>query len=425
MTFSLVILVISIELAMFFRASRKSSFLPFPHGIMLYIILGQIVLFFTATGLLHSEFLKIYSSFAFVQNVISITLLLFLFYIFLYIFVPENKFSLRDVLLNQELGNTSLVLGAILLYCHAIIVFLVIDLGLAWANSVYLLMSSTLVLKSQSGIGLLAISVMKIMGLLSWSMSGYLYKSRNHHLFISVIPVSLFYLFYQIADHSRYSAAYIIVFSAIIYLDPKNKFKSLVGLIIGTILLFAGLGGRNSGHHGFSSLVYFFRDIQSFDSDSFGFLIINIFEGIFVSSEIFRVDHVYDAWYKVLALAPSISAIDGYDKYALLHQVRLHEYVPMSLIVELYQFGYIYILFYFLVITICAVLNKKLIERSKGIGPLVANSMMFMALFLQFTYPTRTVMRLVYIVLFLSIFLMITQSRNNKSNPLNEFTPIR
>lgn len=386
---------------------RKSSFLPFPHGVMAYLIGGQAACFLTIEGLIRSKFLSIYSSFTFMNKFLEICLLTFGLFLLVFLLSPRIRVDILKSARAIEIKDGAIILIILTLYLHLASFSAAVNWNLVWHNSQYLLMSNPAILNRAGGLPNLLLSMNKFAGLLSWGLLSYLIVSGRGKLSIIVAPIAMAYLFYQLGAHSRYSAAYVTVFSVIVSLRPRGRFFAILGAGIALMMLLGSLTGRSSGNHGLSSIPLFLNDLGRLNSNDIGFLLINVFEGFFVSSEVLRLSHNYETVYKFLSLSPTLSFMDGFNVLRPQMEMRLNPLVPISALTEVKLFGPGFLLYYFSLLILATHLSNRLLTLKQDAAAIALNAVVFMIWFLQFTYPTRTMSRFIYLVIFVSLLLLV------------------
>ena len=121
----------------------------------------------------------------------------------------------------------------------------------------------------------------------------------------------------------------------------------------------------------------------------------NIFEGIFVTAEYFSQQLTYQDSYKILSLMPTVSLIDGFTAVQKRFEIKLFDpYVPNSAVTEVLSFGAGYALVFFSVQFGAGWLSARALARDQHLPALFVNALIALSCYLQFTYSTRTVFRL-------------------------------
>src|SRR5262249_26112766 len=111
------------------------------------------------------------------------------------------------------------------------------------------------------------------------------------------------------------------------------------------IALMGALEQRATDRHGLSTLPETILSpfASSNPLDEISQSIMDFCQGAVVTAESFELYTDFNLKYKILAFSPLPSFVDGYSSIRSDSEQRLHDYVPMSGIGELYHFGWLYI----------------------------------------------------------------------------------
>lgn len=300
--------------------------------------------------------------------------------------------ELQIVSQNSATARRILTLLASLTLIVSVISFIGVDKNILLQNSSYLLMQGPRGVQfegavfrsihlSQGLFGLLAVSV--------FSLSVFL-KNRLC-IYISGIS-SLWFMSFFLGAHSRYAALYILAFFGIQILLRKNNFKiiGLVGLILFTLTMLSAVGGRQSGHHGLTSIPNFFSNVVSSRlSEQYTNVFFNIFEGFLSTSEAPAREYTYSERYQALSMSPLPSFIDGFSEGVRTEQKRLSPFVPASTFFEYLNFDVPFQIAYLMLFAFVIIVVSGAQERG-GLPALISPLLLFLAIFLSFTYSMRT-----------------------------------
>src|SRR5262249_12338787 len=106
--------------------------------------------------------------------------------------------------------------------------------------------------------------------------------------------------------------------------------------------------------------------------------------------------------YKILAFSPLPSFVDGYSSIRSDSEQRLHDYVPMSGIGELYHFGWLYICVLLVGLTMFIRAHTALAAKAPVIF-IVCNFLIMFSLYVLFSYPVRNALRFFWIAVILFV----------------------
>lgn len=419
--FEIYLIILIIEIPIFIASMRRSSFLPFPHGIMLYIIGAQTVCLFASLSWINSRFLMSYSSYYFVDHYFSVCAIPMIVFMAAALFSPHIKIkaSLLPKLIKIPSSLPKWV--TIMIYLHIFAFLISANLGLVWENHKYLLMTGPGILKINGRESAFLVALLKPIGLISWVLLAYMIISNKRRAVIALAPTSAFYYIYMLGAHSRTSAAFLVVFTVVVILGRKGKAVGVASALASVLTLMACLAGRSTGNHGISSVQNTFSLIASVKAQDLGEFLINVFEGIFVTGETFDISHVYPISYKFLSLSPTLSFIDNFSAIRAANTVMITPYAPASALTEIFLFGPIWWVAYAGVMGFSAYLSNKIMKRRRDAISFAVNSCIFLSWFLQFTYPSRLTTRFAYLGLSISVALMIhgriASKRKNRRRP--------
>jgi hypothetical protein len=398
------------EIVIFWRMTRRAVFLPFPHGLMLYFIMSQFAFNEVVKGNLESDFLYTWSSMAFYGNSDKIQLLffgLFLWAASLGVGVHLEKKPRTDG--HVTIPTIAVFATVIFIYAYHVLHVSQFQDGLLWFTSEYLLMKSPDALKPSWFAAPLA-SAFAPMGMLA-ILSATVFWMANHKWgTLALIPSIAWAFLVELAAHSRTSAMYLFGAAFLVRIaSPKRSTAFSIGLIIvGYFTVLSVLGGRVSFQHGLSSLGSYAENV-SIAYERIGFLgpLLNLTEGIFTTAEIFSREATFNVTYKILSFSPLPSFIDGFDRIRDSSMVRLHEYVPMGALQEVYLFGGWYMIMYFVIVSFAARVNLRQMCRSMSLGGMFNNIIIAGAWYIGLAYPCRNALRFQVISIIVTIIIEI------------------
>lgn len=303
----------------------------------------------------------------------------------------------------REKNRNGLSAAPVLVFLFAAYHFHILDKSIIYNSSEYLLMSSAKAVNEKTQFNLFIQSSHKLVGVISLFLLGSaIVRRRYFDAIVLVLPCIWFYLF-QIGAHSRFSAVNAASFAFPFLYSEKRAHKSIgmLFIIISVLNILSSLSGRGSNIQGFASISNYFNDALAISQTEFVEVLGNIFEGVFVQAEGFYYnEHQYATRYKITALSPLPSFLDGYADLIKWDQIRLHKYVPMSATTEVRLFGPAFLFIYFLIATYSYSIIFYFFRRKKQIAFTASLIIFTLACYLQFTYPTRNVFRFFYLVIF-------------------------
>lgn len=395
-----------IELAAIIWAIRRSGFLPFPHGTMIYLFTGQIMLALHAYGFLYYPFVRIYTTYAYVHFFPQMFMLQAAMLFALCPIAPKAHVSIGDTVRQMNVNETLFWGLILLLYACWSLVLVAINWSVVWSNSVYLTMTDpTKALLIDNAITRLAFTLVGPLGILAAATTAFTFCTGRGRLGIILLPVTAWSFFFGLAAHSRAAAAYLILAGLVAAMFPRARFAAILLILLGFVTTLSVLWGRGSSNHGFSSLPEFFNNIAAYYQVSGLDAVSNIYEGVFTTSEYFSRNFRFNYLYKILSLSPLFSFIDGYDSIRENYAIRLHYYVPNPAVSEVLSFGPVYALIYFSVLMTAGYQSAKLVVRRPGFVSLGLNALVMLSSYLQFTYDTRGQFRTFFYIAILCWFL--------------------
>lgn len=379
-----------IELAAIWWAVRRSGFLPFPHGTMLYLFTAQIMLTLHAYGVLYYPFVRVYSTYAYVHFYPQMFLLQATMLFALLPIVPKSNISIGDAVRTAKVSEGLFWGLIVLLYACWAIVMISIDWSIVWSNSVYLTMTDPKkALLLNNAATRVAFAIVGPLGIVAAAATSFSFCTGRTRFGVVLMPITAWSFFFAIAAHSRASSAYLILAGLVAAMFPRARVYAVCLVLLGFVTTLSVLWGRGSANHGFSSIPEYFTNISRYYQVSGLDAISNIYEGVFTTAEYFSHNFRFDPAYKRLSLSPLFSFIDGYDQVRELYSIRLQYYVPNPAISEVLSFGPGYAAVYFGVQLFAGYQSALFVVRRPGLVSLGLNSLVLLGSYLQFAYDTR------------------------------------
>lgn len=388
-----ILFVVPFEIIVMVWAWRRSGFIPYPHGFMLYLLVGQIVLALHANHIIEYSFVRVFSTYAYIFHYNEMFFLLSAMFFSLVVCVPNAKVSIREQVKLIRVSSTVLYTIIIGIIIFEATYALIIRWDVVWYNTTYLQMTSEDVLVSQNSLTRTIQQLFALVGLAAVGMTVFVISVRKWLLAAILIPIATWHVLYSLAAHSRVVTLYLGIAAILTFLLTRNRIVPVILAVAALLVTASVLWGRITDFHGFSSLPMFWVNIQRY-FDVIGFEIVgNLFEGMFVTSEYFSRGFRYANIYKILSLSPLFSFIDGFDQVRETYEVKLQYWVPNSAVSEVLSFGVPYIIVYFSAQIIAGYMSARLMIRRPGLLALLVNSYIFFSSIQQFAYSTRTVFR--------------------------------
>lgn len=386
----LMVILWPLEIVAIVWAIRRSGFLPFPHGTMIYLFTGQIMLALHAYGILFYSFLHVFSTYAYIHFFPQMFALQAIMLFSLCLVVPKAQVSISAAVQNINVNETVFFALIILLYACWGVVLVSLNWSVVWSNSVYLTMTDPMqALLINNAFTRLAFTLVGPLGIVAAAATAFTLCSGRARLGIILLPVTIWAFVFFLAAHSRSASAYLILAALIAAMFPRTRWATLVLGALGFLTTLSVLWGRGSNNHGFSSLPDYFSNIGRYYQVAGLDALSNIYEGVFTTSEYFSHNFRFDPIYKRLSLSPLFSFIDGYDTVRELYAIRLSYFVPNPAVSEVLSFGPAYAAIYFGVLLFAGYQSALLVVRRPGLVSLGLNALVMLGSYLQFAYDTR------------------------------------
>jgi hypothetical protein len=391
--------VLVIELFFLMDITRRFRFLTAAHLIILYIMCSQIVFFFgealidnpgpesLLTYLSHVKFgLQAYLIIAAITY--SSTL-----------FASQPKRLSTGVALKAMMNAATRFIPYIAVICTAYVTFqlAVIDyrsmIFHPWYGAAPARFDSSVVTGIYKLYSLIAIISAASLPLAARS------GSRISFYLITLTTTWLF--LYSLSSASRGAAVMVFVFAGS-WITVAKRGHLRISLLSGFILIVvlrSALSSRGLGEFGLAALPSIIANGFDFSGDQLRYVIVNLFQGIFVTTDGLTMNANFHPLYAWLSFSPLPSTLDGFNTILRSYEIRHGLYVPMSAISEAYNFGPV--LFTLAIVTYWIALRATLFALSKGlISTSLFTSLFLFAVFVQANaYPLRNVFRQFLIVI--------------------------
>lgn len=391
----------------------KSKFLPFPHGAIAYLALLEMGLFIQSSGIADYRFLEIYSSYYFEENFIVCSLYLLFISTLIAISCPRGKGSVATSTRDMRLSNNvtkALIIG---IYIHLVLFLFFLDWQKAWMNDTYMLMGSAAVLNGNGGIyNFLGVSA-SLAALLTAAAFFYTLFSKEKGSALLLGPAFLWHVAYQIGSHSRMSGVMFAIGALLAFRNPRTRIWSGGLIILSIVCLCQALAARALGVHGLASVFDVPRFFVLYLSDQPLDIILNLCEGVFVSSEIFARTFIFDNWYAILSFSPFPSFIDNFSIVNYQQGQGLHKFVPISAIHEAYSFGIPHLVLFIATEIAAGLCTARLVHKQNSSFSIMLNAVVLLGFATQFAYPVRSTYRFFCFPLAISAILLWKRSNNH------------
>jgi hypothetical protein len=411
-------LLIFFTLVLFAISVVKAGFLPFPTFLILFFGVSQVLSVLVLHDIIPYDMHVLFDFGGFRNNFLTVQLIYTSVALLAFLSLSGKFRDLRSVDLSGTLRgllntkNSSRFLWtaiAIALCCgHLILFLLVCDWDQLWHYDQYLVIGldpkwvsifgdrfSDTILKAGPGFAILScLCVCALFG------------TRNTTLKIFAGALTIFYFTILLSQHSR-AAAFFPVLLAINLSLLRIKGRAVVIpilLLVAAVAFLGALVGRGTDRHGLSSLpetiaAPFLRPDPFYDISQ---ALMDSCQGIMVTAESLQLTADFDSSYKLLAFSPLPSYFDDYGTIRDASEHRLHDYVPMSGIGEVYHFGWPYAGFLFICYIVLIRLHTKIAKNNPAIF-ILCNLLVTMSIYILFAYPLRNALRFYWIAVALVV----------------------
>jgi hypothetical protein len=183
----------------------------------------------------------------------------------------------------------------------------------------------------------------------------------------------------------------------------KDRVAAIAGSLLAFVVLVFTLGGREYEYHGISTIFTPISVISTYFKKDPTFAILNIFQGAFNTTELITRSYESSTLYKLMSFVPLPSFIVGFGELRETQMHKLGPFSPPSAIFEAWSFGAPFIVVFIVTQILAGRLVVSLANKKGGefVG-IVANALMAIATYLEFTYPMRQVYRMFLIAMVLA-----------------------
>jgi len=420
-------ILIGITIFLLFLSIKKAGLIPFPTFFIVLLALSEIIFTPTYYGHTTYDMVELFDYGGLTENFV-LTLVIYTSIAVISMISLVGKFSfLRNFKIDAKVIERltkkkyfifTVYAFFILLSLHFLIFLSISDWDLLWYNTEYL--SPVVDQRSLSLFGSVFTDTIARMTLLFAVLAPIgLYASLNlkkSFLAYGFLFFCIFYFLLEFALHSR-SAAVITILIATLHYTMGRKFRRTIIFLLAILSIFSlicALESRNNEKHGFSSIPDTISDAFDHDvSDTSEMIITNFCQGIFSVAESLQVNDPFETRYKLLAFSPLPSFIDGYADILENQAHRLHLYVPMPGIGEVFNFGWPFVSLLIALYVTTIRLHSRL-AATKPMLFLLCNFLIMFSLYHILTYPLRNGLRYLWFALFITLIAGIPKLTTNR-----------
>lgn len=410
--------LIFITFGTFIISWRKAGFLLFPTGLILIFAISQVMLLLVREDLVYYGMHGLFDYGGLQANYMGVQLL-YTSMALLSLLMPVGRYrNLKSLsgatglatLLKAKGEFSYLSSFLMILFCafHLLILMLISDWSKIWLHEQYLqsLVDDRWVALLGDEFSDTVSRTSALIAILATFSACRLIGTRHRAMMIVASAMSIAYFLLILSAHSR-SAAFVPTVVAVNYLVLGLKGRRIVipiMVVVAAISLLGSLGGRITDRHGLSTLPETVL-MPLMGSDVFDNVIqglMDFCQGSVVTAESFEVPADFDLRYKILAFSPLPSFIDGYSSIRADSQFRLHDYVPMSGVGEVWHFGWPYACFLIIIWTVFVRAHAAIAEKVPVVF-IICNFLITFSVYMMFSYPVRNALRYYWIGVFLLI----------------------
>ena len=342
------------------------------------------------------------------QEVLALYNIVFSFFLFC-AFISGNavgsiKKAIQEFQDALSRNSRSLFLVSIALLLFAVGHGMSRNWDVTWSNHQYMLMNSPFGDAGYLPLAKLARSLFGLTALLSFALLGGAFARKLYGPALVLLPVCLWCFVYSVSESTRTAGLCIAIGVAGWIAGGGSRWVALPGGAMFFYTFVAVLAGRGQGLFGvanFPSILTspFNPAYKSTTGGSqVGDAFLSIFQGAAVTGDGLVISGEHQSTYKLLSLSPLPSFIDHFNEILSTQQIRLHQFVPMSAITELYKFGTPYwvsaMVFYASAVYF---VNSKLVRNTVGSMVSLPVNMIFTLYTVEaFSYPLRNCWRNVF-----------------------------
>jgi hypothetical protein len=137
------------------------------------------------------------------------------------------------------------------------------------------------------------------------------------------------------------------------------------------------------------------------------FILYNVFSGANNLALGIDTQVHYPEIYKILSFSPLVSTIDGFSDY-MIYRGYITTFMPFNVYTELYYFGTIYCIIFFLIVYIVVRLSNKIVVQYKIFGYLFIAPLYLFFISAQ-QYPIRNYFRYMLVIIIIYYLLKYYQ----------------
>lgn len=306
----------------------------------------------------------------------------------------------EDTRIHSLIGPVSIVILALTLMR-----LMTIDPAILWYNNEYLLIGSRAGLLVNNPIFALLASLSSLIMLVAGVAFACAVILRRW-VSAAILGSSLMILgVIAVAGASRNAALPAAAMAVTFFLLGTAKHRiwaALMALVcLGTIVV--ALIGRSTDELGISSIPHNFNMLFSEEGSQYiEIMFLNLSQGIFVTTDSIYIGGTFPDLYKWLSFSPFPSAIDGFERIRHF-QVRLHSFVPMSALGEVYNFGWPWMVWFSIVLGFLLRSNARLDTARYPFVAIMSSLLIFVFFVMANAYPMRNVFRqflIAYVVVY-------------------------
>lgn len=416
---------------------KKAGFLPFPTGLILILGVSQVVFTLTHDNVIQFNMLAVFNYGGLHENFLTIHFLYTSIAAFSLISLTGKFKILKEIQTNIEsiknITNNKyliyiIIISIIITISHLLLLFIIVDPDRLWFHKIYLSKITDNDSVKSLGLSLSSTTMRALPAVAIISSINFCVCLNSKKFLVLPIPgiISSIYYIILLSLHSR-SSVLIPLIIGFNHIAIHKKFKKIIAIIFILISFFSlssALEGRGKNEHGLSSIddsisFFFSKEMPS----QIITVITNFCEGIFSTAESFQINAKFSNRYKTLAFSPLPSLIDGYSSIRATSEHRLHLYVPMSGVGEVYLFGWPYCIILVIILFIAIRTHCYLVKHNPT-SFLLCNFLILFSMDYILAYPIRNALRFIWIVLFTAMIVYIKSWLKTIPYQLNKNTPL-
>jgi hypothetical protein len=410
--------ILLVEFPILLFVLLRAGLLPFPTGFMAYLFVAQVTLVLYSADVIQYAFLDTWSRGG-ARASSAETVQMFTALFLLAPICCHGRFrllrstmaqlaALRNLPFGRSRWRLYLSIATAALAVHTALWLALVDPGAWWLNFHYPSRIARASLGSLPLVGAVFLSS----PLVSMGCSALFVLAVNQRLrgFALIFGfLALFHFVTFLGIHSRVSVLTPAIVGMLWWFF-RIRFRRTVllgslGLAVGCLAF--SLRGRGLPEHGVSTIP---ETLQAMMGTGFGdhisTLMTNLTEGVFVVAEGFKVHHTYSFQYIILSFSPLPSIIDGYAAVYRGLTFRLSTYVPGSGLMEVVNYGAVYLLILF-AIYYSAIRFNLLFVRRNPVLFIACNFLIFFSLYHIMDYPLRNALKYLWMSVYIQLAVLI------------------